>query len=48
MKAEEKILKFKKPGVLEVASLLCNVLPPVRQYKALYYILKYATKYASK
>lgn len=47
MKAEEKILKFKKPGVLEVVSLLCNVLPPVRQYKTLYYILKYA-KYASK
>lgn len=47
MKAKDKILKFKKPGILEVASLLCNVLPPVRQYKALYYILKYA-KYASK
>ena len=47
MKAEDKILKFKKPGALEVASLLWNVLPPVRQYKALYYILKYA-KYASK
>lgn len=47
MKAEDKILKFKKPSVLGVASLLCNVLPPVRQYKALYYILKYA-KYASK
>lgn len=44
---EKKILKFKKPGVLEVASLLCNILPPVRQYKALYYILKHA-KYASK
>lgn len=47
MKAKDKILKFKKPGVLEVASLLCNVLPPVRQYKALYYICKYA-KYARK
>lgn len=47
MKAEDKILKFKKPGVLEVASLLCNVLPPVRQYKALYYICKYA-KYVRK
>ena len=47
MKAEEKILKFTKPSVLEVASLLCNVLPPVRQYKALYYIFKYA-KYSSK
>ena len=44
---EKKILKFKKPGVLEVASLLCNILPPVRQYKALYYICKYA-KYARK
>lgn len=47
MKSKEKVLKFKKPGVLEVTSLLCNILPPVRQYKALYYILKYA-KYASK
>lgn len=47
MKAEDKILKFKKPGVLEAASLIWNVLPAVRQYKALYYILKYA-KYASK
>ena len=47
MKAEEKILKFKKPGILEVASLLCNILPPVRQYKALYCLLKYA-KYTSK
>ena len=44
---EKKILKFKKPGILEVASLLCNVLPPVRHYKALYYICKYA-KYARK
>lgn len=47
MKAKEKVLKFKKPGALELISIFGPMLPVVRHYKALYYICKYA-KYASK
>ena len=47
MKAKEKVLKFKKPGTLELISMFGTMLPVVRHYKTLYYICKYA-KYASK
>ena len=47
MKAKEKVLKFKKPGALELISIFGAMLPVVRHYKTLYYICKYA-KYARK
>lgn len=47
MKSKEKVLKFKKPGALELISVFGAMLPVVRHYKTLYYICKYA-KYVSK
>ena len=47
MKVKEKVLKFKKPGALELISIFGPILPVVRHYKTLYYICKYA-KYARK